>query len=112
MQATVEAPIELVRALSDFRIPPRLDAKLQMLMDRNTEGALTSEEREELESLVEFSESISLLRAQSLQLLADARRKSGLLPGSVTRYDSPTEPVAESDWDAIQANIDRAQSAT
>lgn len=42
---------------------------MQVLMDRNTEGLLTPEEREELESLVEWSETVSLLRAQALQLL-------------------------------------------
>ncbi len=38
-------------------------------MDRNTEGDLTSPEREELESLVELSERLSLVRAEALQLL-------------------------------------------
>jgi hypothetical protein len=33
-------------------------------MDRNTESALTQEEREELEALVELSERISLVCAQ------------------------------------------------
>jgi hypothetical protein len=38
-------------------------------MDRNNEGLLSSSEREELESLVEWSESVSLLRAEALRLL-------------------------------------------
>jgi hypothetical protein len=38
-------------------------------MDRNTEGALTSGEREELEALAEWSESISLVRAEALVAL-------------------------------------------
>lgn len=38
-------------------------------MDRNTEGLLSDEEREELEALVEWSESVSLLRAEALHLL-------------------------------------------
>ncbi|HJT76938.1 MAG TPA: hypothetical protein VJ739_07015 [Gemmataceae bacterium] len=38
-------------------------------MDRNTEGTLTTAEREELEALVELSETISLLRARALRLL-------------------------------------------
>jgi hypothetical protein len=38
-------------------------------MDRNNEGLLTDAEREELESLVEWSESVSLLRAEAFRLL-------------------------------------------
>jgi hypothetical protein len=38
-------------------------------MDRNTDGTLTPEEHEELESLVELSESIALVRAQALLVL-------------------------------------------
>ncbi|MCE2695130.1 MAG: hypothetical protein LW645_12810 [Verrucomicrobiaceae bacterium] len=38
-------------------------------MDRNNEGLLTVEERKEMASLVEWSENVSLLRAQALQLL-------------------------------------------
>lgn len=42
---------------------------MQELMDRNNEGRLTKEERAEMESLVEMSESISLVRAEALHLL-------------------------------------------
>jgi hypothetical protein len=38
-------------------------------MDRNTEGRLTKAEKAELESLVEMSETISLVRAEALHLL-------------------------------------------
>jgi hypothetical protein len=38
-------------------------------MDRNSEGRLTHPERAELESLVEMSEAISLVRAGALHLL-------------------------------------------
>ena len=38
-------------------------------MDRNNEGRLSSDERDELESLVELSESMSLVRAEALRLL-------------------------------------------
>jgi hypothetical protein len=38
-------------------------------MDRNTNGELTPEEEEELEALVELSETIALVRAQALRLL-------------------------------------------
>jgi hypothetical protein len=38
-------------------------------MDRNTNGALAPREREELEMLVELSETLALVRAQALHLL-------------------------------------------
>ena len=38
-------------------------------MDRNNEGQLNAAERAELESLVDLSESMSLIRAKALHLL-------------------------------------------
>jgi len=38
-------------------------------MDRNTNGILTSTERDELEALVEVSATLSLLRAKALHRL-------------------------------------------
>jgi hypothetical protein len=59
----------MVEAVASLRFPPRADRRLQRLMDRNTQGLLSSEEKEELETLVELSESLSLVRAQALRLL-------------------------------------------
>ena len=47
---------------------------MQLLMDRNTDAALTTGGREELEALVELSETIGLVRAKALHLLG---RNSG-----------------------------------
>lgn len=69
MTAMLETPRELVQSFADLRLPPRTDAKLQALMDRNNEGVLTPAEREDLETLVELSESLSLLRARALKAL-------------------------------------------
>jgi hypothetical protein len=69
MSAVIQAPVELVEAVAALRLPARADQHLQTLMDRNTEGALTPAEREELEGLVELSETIALVRAQALHLL-------------------------------------------
>lgn len=69
MTAMLETPRELVQSFAELRLPSRTDAKLQSLMDRNNEGRLTPEEREDLEALVELSESLSLLRARALQAL-------------------------------------------
>lgn len=67
--STVAAPVEMIESVAELRLPPRSDRRLQLLMDRNTEGSLTAEERDELEALVEWSESISLMRAQALLIL-------------------------------------------
>jgi hypothetical protein len=69
MSALVEAPVEMIEAVAALRLPPRGDRRLQLLMDRNTNGVLTSEQKEELEALVELSETIALVRAQALHLL-------------------------------------------
>lgn len=69
MPAVVEAPLELVESFAALRFPARTDALLQSLMDRNTNGQLTSAERDELEALVELSETIALARARALRLL-------------------------------------------
>jgi hypothetical protein len=72
MTTTLETPRELVQSLAQFHLPSKIDAKLQTLMDRNNDGQLTPPELEELESLVELSETISLLRARALHLLSKA----------------------------------------
>jgi hypothetical protein len=69
MGATVSAPVEWIELVSDLRLPNRANERLQHLMDRNTEGLLTESERAELETLVELSEQLSLVRAQALRLL-------------------------------------------
>jgi len=69
MAATVTAPETWVRSIGDLRLPPQADRRLQTLMDRNNDGLLSDSERTELEALAEWSESVSLLRAEALQLL-------------------------------------------
>jgi len=69
MPAVIQAPLEMIEAVAGLRLPPKADRRLQGLMDRNTEGALTPSEREDLEAFVELSETISLIRAQALRVL-------------------------------------------
>jgi hypothetical protein len=69
MGAVVEAPREMVEAVAALRLPPTTDRRLRILMDRNTDGLLTAEEREELQAMAELSERISLIRAEALHLL-------------------------------------------
>ena len=67
--SVISAPVDWVESVSELRLPLRSDRRLQELMDRNNEGELTADERAELESLVEVSETLSLVRARALQLL-------------------------------------------
>jgi hypothetical protein len=69
MATVVQAPLEMVEEVASLRLPRRADQRLQALMDRNTNGILTPAEREELETLVELSETLALVRAKALQLL-------------------------------------------
>jgi hypothetical protein len=69
MSTTILAPTDWVATIGNLRLPSKTDVRLQHLMDRNNEGELTPPEREELESLVELSERLSLVRAEALQLL-------------------------------------------
>lgn len=55
--------------LGRLRLPANADQRLQELMDRNNEGLLTDAECVDLESLVELSERISLIRAEAIHLL-------------------------------------------
>ncbi len=69
MSPTVYVRRKMVDAVAALRLPPTEDRRLQKLMDRNNNGELTADEREQLEALVEWSESISLIRADALHLL-------------------------------------------
>jgi hypothetical protein len=65
----IPAPADWVKSVSELKLPAKADRRLQELMDRNNDGRLDSQERAELESLVEVSESLSLVRARALHLL-------------------------------------------
>ena len=69
MATVVEAPLQMVEAVAELKLPAKADRRLQALMDRNSQGRLTADEREVLEALVELSESIALVRADALRLL-------------------------------------------
>ena len=66
MTTTLETPRVFVESIAEMRLPEKSDKRLQDLMDRNNEGRLLPQEREELESLAELSESIGLLRSQAM----------------------------------------------
>ena len=62
MLDTIEIPRELVH----FQLPEAVQARLQHLLDRQDAGeALTPEERNEAEGLVELAEFLSLLNLRA-----------------------------------------------
>ncbi len=69
IEIVITAPREWIEAVSKLCLSSRADGRLQALMDRNTEGRLTEDERKELATLAELSEQISLVRTTALQLL-------------------------------------------
>lgn len=72
MGVLITVPREALESLETFRFPPQLDRRLQDLMDRNNQGLLTDEKREELTGLVELSERMALHRAAVHRLLKSA----------------------------------------
>ena len=71
MSTMIDAPMDLVEAVAHLRLPTLADQQLQSLMDANTNGQLTESERQQLEALVEWSETVSLLRASAGLLLGE-----------------------------------------
>lgn len=71
MGPVILIPREMVEAVSELRFPPQADAHLRRLMDLNNNGLLSAAQRNGLEGLVEMSQSLSLLRAAALKLLAE-----------------------------------------
>ncbi len=69
MNAIIETPVQLMEEMASLRLPPKADARVQELMDRNNSGQLGRDERAELEAWVELSERLSLVRARVLHLL-------------------------------------------
>jgi hypothetical protein len=69
MSATIDVPTDWLESITDLKFPRSTDKRLQYLMDRNNEGLLIQEEKEELEALVEMSEELSLVRADAFRML-------------------------------------------
>jgi hypothetical protein len=69
MVTTIDAPLQWVETVATLKLPDQADKHLQYLMDRNNEGKLTDQERNDLAALAELSERLSLVRAEALHLL-------------------------------------------
>jgi hypothetical protein len=61
-------PVEL-QALSECRLTVTEQARLSELLDRNSDGALSSEESIELERLVEYTDQLTLLKTRARHTL-------------------------------------------
>jgi hypothetical protein len=68
----MEVPEDLAR----FRLPPAVDTRLQLLLDRQDGGErLTTAERKEAQGLVNLAEMLSLLRLRARRISSDRRAK-------------------------------------
>jgi len=64
--------IEIPVALSQFKLPPGVNQRLQQLLDRQDAGEMLNDsERREAEGLVELAEFLSLLRLRSNRVLRE-----------------------------------------
>ncbi len=61
--------IELPATLSQFKLPPGVNQRLQQLLDRQDDGkTLSDDERQEAEGLVDLAEFLSLLNLRSARV--------------------------------------------
>jgi len=65
---------EVARALIKLRADRQLQARMDELADKCTEGKLTSEEREEYETSIRFANYLAILQAKARKLLKAGRR--------------------------------------
>lgn len=66
---TLTGEVDLLADLDRFRLPKAVAARLQSLLDRQDAGeALTVQEREEAEGLVDLAELLTLLRLRAERL--------------------------------------------
>jgi hypothetical protein len=65
---------EVARALVGLRADAEVQARLEELADKSTEGALSPEERDEYQSYVSAIDFLSVLQAKARAILAAAPR--------------------------------------
>lgn len=69
MAQTIEIPIQFLEEMANFQFPGSTQERLDCLMDKNNEGLLEEDERQELWALVDINERVSLLKGKALLLL-------------------------------------------
>jgi hypothetical protein len=74
MSRTVEIPLDLLEEFAQLELPLSTQEALSRLMDKNSEGQLTPEERGELQALVELNERVSVLKGRARLLLGKHRQ--------------------------------------
>jgi hypothetical protein len=65
--------------IAAYRVPEALDARLQYLMSRNSEGEITGEERAEFEDYLRLGHMMKILKAKARIAL---RKREGANAGS------------------------------
>jgi hypothetical protein len=64
---------EVARRLVGLQADPEVQERIEVLAEKNTDGALTGEEREEYELYVQTLDVIAVLQVKARKLLADER---------------------------------------
>ena len=72
MGQTVEIPVQFLVEMAGIEFPASTQEKLDRLMDKNNEGLLSAEEREELKALVDINERVSLIKGRAKLFLKTA----------------------------------------
>jgi hypothetical protein len=72
---------EVLRAISDAFLPPKLQRRYTSLLRKGEEGRLSGQEREEWEALKQKYQRISENKAKA-RFLLDQRRKGGMVKGN------------------------------
>lgn len=89
--------IELVEGVPIFRASSFVQERIEKLLAKQKETALTSEEEKELDEYQELSDYLSLVNRTMRNVLLNP------LHGTVIRYDDPFEPaVPPEDWEVLQ----------
>lgn len=65
--------VETARALAEFRVGKRMQARVEKLAEKCSEGKLTPKERAEYEAYVQASTLIGILQAKARKALARAK---------------------------------------
>ncbi len=75
MLASIEEKHVYIKKLAGMKFPKRLNKRMQTLMERGDVGKLTLIERDELKTLVDLSENMSLSRAYAALILGRELKK-------------------------------------
>ena len=69
-QADIGTNLEALGWFAELRVPKVVDDRVQLLAEKNSEGAISDEERRELEFYVDAGDLLSIAKAKARNLLA------------------------------------------